>query len=445
VSASGVPGDERPLATGLLGRDAFAGRLRESIARSRRRASQLAVLFVRVEPSEAAGTGGDGLAAAARSLRRCLRDGDPLADLGDGDFGVLIHDARLDRDLGIVARRLLDELAGGPSSGSTPAWIGIAIHPGSGADADGLLRNAETAMYQAKAAGDCGFHFFEEGVNRAVANRLRQESELQRAIEHGELRVHYQPQIDLAARSFVGLEALVRWRSASGLTEPASFFPAAESLGLMRDIGTWVLRTACRELREIEDLLGTPVRLGVNVARSEIEDPEFAERLLDLLSDEDRAPASVELELHERLVAEDLYEVRRAITKLREHGVGFALDGFGSSGIGLSAIRRISPDVLKIDRSLVHGVTSERAAASIVAACATLSRGIPCRLIGVGVEGEEQVRALLERGCMRVQGFAVSQPMPARSLVELLSAPAVVAERLLGEVKAGRADEEVEF
>jgi len=411
--------------TGLLNRHAFSERVRESVARARRSSHGLAVLRIRLDavgPSEA--LPGPELLRAVERLRHCLRDGDPLAQLSGCELAVLLHGAAEDRDVGVVARRLLEAVRGAegpkPLEAAPTVSIGIALHPGSGVDAGELLRNAEAAMFQVKSIGG-GFHFYEEGVNRAVANRLRQETSLRQAIERDELMLHYQPQVDVARASYVGVEALLRWRSEGGLAEPASFLPAAESLGLMRRMGEWVLRHACRELGSLETSAGRTLVLGTNASRSQLEDPAFPELVLDVLSTGRRRPQHLEIEVPEDLLAGDAGAVRACLSELRRHGVRVAIDAVGSGRGGLRTLGRVEADALKIDRGLVRAVTTDRGAAAIIAALVTLAHGLECQPAAVGVEREDQARALARMGCTRMQGFAVSPPVAARDLERVLA------------------------
>jgi len=436
------PGDHhratRDPLTGMLNREAFRERLCESLARSRRYGQAMAVLVVDLDrfgaKNEQLGraAGDEILRIVAERLRRALRAGDPVARFGDDEFTAIVHNAHEDRDLGVVAQRLLDELAVPVSvqgqALSIEASVGIALYPSDGVAADELLRNADTAMYHAKSGGRGRYHFFEKGVDRAVANQLRLESSLRRATERDELLLHYQPQVDLSRRQIIGVEALLRWRSeGGGVVEAASFLPAAENLGLMGEMGEWTLRNACREIAALRLDADSSLSLSVNVSASQLTDPGFVDRVSSALRESGLPERLLEIEVSDEVLGRNLTSARSKLVELRRSGVRITLDAFGLGRASLQSVRRIPFDTIKIDRSFVQGLGSDPAASAVVGAIVTLCRGLGCSPAAVGVEREEQAEALLRLGCSRMQGFAFSVPIAVDQLEETVRLPMTAA------------------
>lgn len=417
--------------TGLLNRQAFGDRLREAIARAERAGERLGVLFVDLDDFKSINDGlghpaGDEiLRTFARRLDHTTRKGDPTARFGGDEFTVLVHGNPSDAALETIARRLLAiveepfDLLG--QSYALGMSIGIAIYPHDGRDPDELVRNADTAMYQAKARGRNRSCFYSTGMNAAVAERLRVASQIRRAASRGEFVLHYQPQVDIADGEITGVEALVRWRDPDGgLASAASFVPAAERLGLIESIGEWVMRQAARELAELRAAHGTRLPLAVNVSHQQLADPHFAAGVLDTLRAAGIAPGDLTLEITES-VALDVGPGLDALRALRRAGVKLALDDFGTGYAHLEALRALPVNVLKIDRCFVARLGDQPVDQAIVTAILAMARAVGCAVIAEGVEAEAQLRALQRLGCGRAQGFLFSEPLPADKVALLLA------------------------
>jgi diguanylate cyclase (GGDEF)-like protein len=419
--------------TGLLNRHAFNDRLREAIARAERGNERLGLLFLDLDDFKAINdslghpAGDDILRAFARRLDRSTRRGDPTARFGGDEFTVLVHDDPGPRALETVASRILsiveEPFALLGQDYSLGLSIGIAIFPHDGRDPDVLVRNADTAMYQAKSRGRNRLCFYSNGMNAAVAERLRVSHQIRQATHRGEFSLHYQPQLDLAEGEVTGVEALVRWRDPDGgLATAASFVPAAERLGLIESIGEWVLQQACRDAVRIAQETGTRLDLAVNVSHQQLGDPRFPGIVEQALEASGLDPARLSLEITES-VAMDPGHAIETLRLLRRSGVRVALDDFGTGYAHLTALRALPVDVLKIDRSFVERVADERTDQAIVTAVLALARAVGCAAVAEGVETQAQLRALAQLGCSRVQGFLFSEPLPLDKLVTLLREP----------------------
>jgi diguanylate cyclase (GGDEF)-like protein len=419
--------------TGLLNRHAFGDRLREAIARAERTGERLGVLFVDLDDFKSINdslghpAGDEILRTFARRLDHTTRKGDPTARFGGDEFTVLVHGNPSDAALEVIARRLLaiveepfDLLGQAYALGMS---IGIAAFPHDGHDPDVLVRNADTAMYQAKARGRNRFCFYSTGMNAAVAERLRVASQIRQAASRGEFVLHYQPQVDLVDGEITGVEALVRWRDPDGgLASAASFIPAAERLGLIESIGEWVMQQACRELAGLWAAHGARFPLAVNVSHQQLADPRFPAGVLDTLRGAGIAPGDLTLEITES-VAMDVGPGLDALRALRRAGVHLALDDFGTGYAHLKALRALPVNVLKIDRCFVARVGDEPVDQAIVTAILAMARAVGCTAIAEGVETEAQLRALHRLGCGQAQGFLFSEPLPADKLALLLAEP----------------------
>jgi EAL domain-containing protein (putative c-di-GMP-specific phosphodiesterase class I) len=257
------------------------------------------------------------------------------------------------------------------------------------------------------------------------AERLETETALRRAIEREELRVHYQPEVELATGRVVGVEALVRWAHPErGLVAPGEFIPVAEDTGLIAPIGEWVLREACRQARTWQGEYGdAPIRMAVNLSGRQLAREGLRDTVANALADADLLPELLCLEITESALAEDPVAARETLRSLKRLGVCLAIDDFGVGFSSLSQIRQLPPvDVIKIDRSFVSGLGRNREDEAIVASVISLARALEVETIGEGVETAEHARALRELGCDHAQGFLFSRPVPPAELGELLAA-----------------------
>jgi EAL domain-containing protein (putative c-di-GMP-specific phosphodiesterase class I) len=293
------------------------------------------------------------------------------------------------------------------------ASIGVAAFPVDGSDAATLIQHAEVAMYRAKEMGRDSVQFFLPSMNARAHERLALEGALRHALLQDEFELYYQPQIALDSGAVVGLEALIRWRHPIlGLVLPDRFIALAEDTGLIVPIGAWVLRTACRQNRAWQGAGHGPLRIAVNLSARQFAEPGLVRDIALVLEETGLAPGSLEIEITESLVMNDVEGAVRIMDELKRMGVKLSMDDFGTGYSSLSYLRRFPVDVLKIDRSFVRDVASSADDAALVSAIIELARGLRMRVIAEGVETEAQLDYLKRRGCDEVQGHVYARAAP---------------------------------
>jgi diguanylate cyclase (GGDEF)-like protein/PAS domain S-box-containing protein len=424
--------------TGLPNRLLFLDRLEVALTRLGRRDGVVAVLFLDLDrfklinDSHGHEVGDQVLIEMAGRLRGLLRPSDTLSRFGGDEFTILCEDVSHEEDATAVAERIADALAEpfplADREVFLSASIGIALGRDPAMSPSALLRDADAAMYGAKERGRSRYEIFDGAMRLRGAERLETETALRRAIARGELRVHYQPEVDLATGRAVGVEALVRWaRPERGLVAPGEFIPVAEDTGLIVPIGEWVLREACRQAREWQgEFGGEPLRMAVNLSGRQLADENLHDAVAGALADADLPPDLLCLEITESAITEDPTRARVTLRALKRLGVRLAIDDFGVGFSSLSQIRQLPPvDVIKIDRSFISGLGRNREDAAIVASVISLARALEVETIGEGVETAEQARELHDLGCDQAQGFHFARPAPAADAGKLLAAAAL--------------------
>ena len=302
------------------------------------------------------------------------------------------------------------------------ASIGISVCPVDSDDPMTLIRFADSAMYQAKAAGRSDFVFFTSELNIRVSELFSLGNELRQALEREEFILHYQPQIDLATCQVTGMEALIRWRHpGKGLISPSKFIPIAEETGLINPIGEWTLRTACAQARRWQDAGLPAVPIAVNLSAQQWLQPDLEKQVLNALESQDLAPHFLELELTESLLMRDTDKMIETMHRLRARGVQFAVDDFGIGYSSLSYLKRFPVDHLKIDQSFVRDISTDPDDAAIATAIIQMGKSLRLTVIAEGVETSEQLKFLSNHGCDVAQGYYFSSPLPADACAEFLA------------------------
>jgi len=299
--------------------------------------------------------------------------------------------------------------------------IGIVTYPDDGTDAETLLKKADVAMYHAKDTGRDSYQFFKSEMNVRAVERQSLEDSLRYAIERCEMSLRYQPKMDLATGTIIGVEALIRWcHPQRGLVPPGQFIAIAEDCGLIVPIGRWVLREACRQAR-VWQLAGLPpMCMAVNISAVELRAPGFVAGVRTILRETDLEPRYLELELTETVLMEDSRSVADVLKELKDVGVLLALDDFGTGYSSLSHLKRFPIDALKIDQSFVRDLTTDEDDAGIVTAVIGMGKSLHMRVVAEGVETREQLAMLQEYGCPQGQGYYFSRPVPAVDFGHLL-------------------------
>ena len=424
--------------TGLPNRVLLRDRIQQAIAQAHRNTKELAVLFLdldrfkTINDSLGHQLGDRLLQSVASRILVCVREGDTVARVGGDEFVIVIPGIASSVDASSVAAKILEVLASAfhlnGNDLHVSASIGISLYPADGADAETLMRNADTAMYHAKDTGRGNFQFFTQHMNVAAQQRLTLETALRRAVEGSEFELQYQPLFDLRDRSITGFEALVRWNAPGGeVVPPAQFIAAAEDSGLIVPIGEWVLREALLQAKTWQGT-GRPITVAVNVSANQLARTSFVERLRALLEETRVDPALLELEVTESVIIEGAGEARAALDQIAALGVGIAIDDFGTGYSGLAYLKRLPIDTVKIDQSFVRDLTVDPDDAAIVTAIVAMAASLGVEVVAEGVETEEQLAQLRRLGCQRAQGFLLARPMSAAAAARLVSRAPVEAE-----------------
>jgi diguanylate cyclase (GGDEF)-like protein len=363
------------------------------------------------------------LCQVGERLRGVLRAGDTAARLGGDEFGVLLPDADDDASAGAVAEKIIRALAEPFPIKSlglrVTASIGIARFPEQAEDDEQLMQHADVAMYEAKAAQSGYACYARERDNHSLA-RLTLAGELSRALESDEIEAHYQPKATAAGRRIVGVEALVRWRHPTrGLIGPAEFVTVAEQAGLGRALTRRMLELALAQLRDWREA-GLDLHVAVNTTVADVQDARFPAEVAGMLAEHGLAPEALVLEVTENMVLADPVRVGDVLAQLGELGLGLSLDDFGTGFSSLTHLKTLPVGEVKIDRSFVARMTSDRVDAAIVRATIQLAHSIGIRVVAEGIEDQATWDSLVADGCELVQGYALSRPLPANELEALL-------------------------
>lgn len=418
--------------TGLPNRALLRDRMMVALAHADRDQHLVALLFIDLDRFKTINDTlghmvGDGLLqTVAERLKRAVRASDTVCRLGGDEFIVMLNKVRNVQDAELVAEHIIAVLApvarvGGHDLSITPS-IGVAMYPADAADADELIRKADVAMYQAKALGRNNYQVFVPAMTDAAAESLSLEQSLRQAVDRDEFSLHFQPQIDIATRKLVGVEALVRWTSAEfGPVSPAKFIPLAEETGLILQIGDWVMREACRQRAEWTRAGLGSFPVAVNVSSLQFRQPEFARRVQEAMQLFGVQPAELELELTESIVMQEADATSRSLEALRTLGVGLAVDDFGTGYSSLGYLKRLPIAKLKVDGSFVKDIERDAADRAIVEAIVSLGRALGLTLVAEGVENRGALGVLSKLGCHQAQGYYYCRPLPAEEFERWLS------------------------
>ena len=417
--------------TNLPNRALFAERLDRTIARGNRQPEHtFAVLFLdidhfkKVNDSLGHLTGDRLLIEAATRFQRCLRPGDTVARFGGDEFAILLDDVGSIDDVHQVADRIHAELETPFPLDGHEAFVtvsmGIVMGQGDAANAEELIRSADTAMYRAKGAGRGRHEVFEATMHARAVRMLEMETDLRRALERDELRLHYQPIIDLASGKINGFEALVRWQNPQrGLVSPADFIPLAEENGLIVPIGWWVLEEACRQAQAWKTRFG-PLQMSVNLSPKQLSQPDMFERVQGALNRTGFDAHLLKLEVTETVIMESAHASVEMFVSLKKLGVSFSMDDFGTGYSSLSYLHRFPLDAIKIDRSFVSHMKPGGRDHEIVNTIISMARGLKMNVVAEGVELPDQLVYLRAMGCDYAQGFWMSRPLPSAQIEELM-------------------------
>jgi diguanylate cyclase (GGDEF)-like protein len=436
--------------TGLANRTLFRERVEHALARANG-GERVAVLFLdlddfkSVNDSLGHSEGDRLLEEVGVRLLKATRGFDTVARLGGDEFAVLLEGLAQEQDAMLVVERIRSAMRRPiPLQGRevmVSASIGVA-HVDVGGNADEVLRNADVAMYRAKAAGKGGHEVYDPAMHAAVLERLEIQGDLRRALLAGEFRLLYQPIVELASEEVVGVEALIRWEHpVRGLVSPVTFIPLAEENGLIVPIGRWVLREACRQGRCWElAAAGHPApTISVNISGRQLLDPAIVADVAGALAESELTPGLLTLELTESMLMHDSEATLQTLHALKALGVRLAIDDFGTGYSSLSYLQRFPIDILKIDKSFIDGVSRGGSDAALARTIVTLAGLLGLSPIAEGVERAEQQAHLVALGCARGQGYLFARPVPPERIAALLGAPGRAVQAGAAPVGSARA------
>ena len=422
--------------TGLPNRASLMDDLSHLIAAARRADSQFALLFIdldhfkRVNDSLGHLVGDTLLQTVARRITDSLRTTDRVARFGGDEFVVLLPDTLQRVDVEEVSNKLLAAIevpvnVDGRLISVTPS-VGISLFPHDAGTADALIKNADTAMYLAKSRGRANYQFFTAAMARSALDALVMESQMSQGLDRGEFVLHFQPQVAAADGRLLGAEALMRWNHPErGLLKPDAFIELAEQQRLMLPLGQWALREAARCARRWRSAGLGDVPVAVNLSNVQFQTSGFTQLVHQVLREEDVPGHLIELELTERMLMDDLPEVRRKLAELKTLGIRISIDDFGTGYSSLAHLKDLPIDKMKIDRSFVHDLPDDGESNAIVRAIVQMSRGLGLSVIAEGVETPAQRAFLREAGCDELQGILISPPLDEAAFLDWARDPAL--------------------
>ena len=433
AEAQMIYSSEHDSLTGLPNRVLLNDRVNQAIRSAERYKRKLAVLYLdldgfkHINDSLGHPAGDKLLQSVATRLVGCLRGSDIVSRQGGDEFVVLLSEEEHLEDAAVVVRRILQAVGEAYSVDQhdlhVTSCVGVSVYPNDGLDAETLIKNADTAMYQAKENGHQTYQFFKPAMNVRAVERQDIEEGLGRALERNEFTLHYQPKINLRTGETTGGEALLRWtHPIRGSVSPARFIPVAEDCGLILPIGAWVLHEACRQAQAWLNA-GLPLgTIAVNISAMQLRDKDFLDGVFGILNETGLEPRFLELELTETVLMKHAEFTASVLTALRASGVQIAVDDFGTGYSSLSYLRKFPIDALKIDQSFIRQITTVPDETIIVKAVIGMGRSLKLRVVAEGVETQEQLAFLQAHECDEAQGYYFSRPVPHHRFANMLEA-----------------------
>lgn len=419
--------------TGLPNRDLCIERLHNKLNGELEGSRDVALLFIDldrfkfVNDTWGHSSGDDLLKLAAIRLRNCIREKDTVARFGGDEFVVLLVGLSNRFAIERIVKSILTSLSmpfhlTESNEAVVSASIGVTVGPEDGNSVELLLKNADTAMYQAKAAGRNTYQFFTKSMNEAVSRRMHIEQSLRQAIKQREFVLHYQPVVSLSNGEIIGAEALIRWQHPSkGLIYPDSFIEVAEEAGLIEPIGQWVIEQACADLKHWQNL-GLALQVAVNVSSRQCKQTSktpIKDIIKEALKDNDISPSNLKVEITESLLMDNSQEMMTTLQDIRDLGVAIYMDDFGTGYSSLSYLKHFPIDVMKIDRSFIAGSIDDKTDASLVEAVVLIGHSLSLKLVGEGIETKQHYDYLRSLGCDYGQGYFISKPIISSEFITL--------------------------
>jgi diguanylate cyclase (GGDEF)-like protein len=422
--------------TGLPNRILLNDRINTELSHARRQKSMMALLFLDLDrfkvinDSLGHAIGDQLLRVISRRLKNCLRDEDTIARLGGDEFMILLPRITSSSDAGRVGRKITEALVEPVSCNGhelhITTSIGISIYPFDSTDVETLIKNADISMYRAKELGRNKVVYYTAEMNAGSRKQLALETNLRKALDRGELELHYQPKINTASNTVVGVEALLRWNHPTmGSVSPAEFIPVAEDSGLIIPIGEWVLETAFKQLREWHDAGHDELTMAVNLSSVQLSRSGIEATINDSISNAGIDPCMAELEITENIAIHDIDSAIAILNKLKCTGINIAMDDFGTGYSSLSYLRRLPIDIVKIDQSFVRDIPDSKEAILIAQAIIAMAQSLRLSLIVEGIENVKQLNYFRQQGCEVMQGFLFSRPVAAEDILEILNSQTI--------------------
>jgi diguanylate cyclase (GGDEF)-like protein/PAS domain S-box-containing protein len=417
--------------TDLPNRVMFKDRLGMALLQAKRNASNLAVMFIDLDRFKLVndtlghGVGDELLQQVSARLKDCLRRCDTLSRLGGDEFMAVLPELNDKQDAALIAQKFIECLRLpfylADQSIHISASIGIAVYPADGKTVDELIRNSDVAMYRMKAQGKNGHVFFDPSMLDGSSQKIALGHSLHLALEHGELEMYYQPQVDVKTKKIVGAEALMRWNHPQrGFLSAGEFLPFAEENGLIIPISDWMLQAICKDLLEWNTVGGDAMRLSLNLSPQYLDRGDFFDKLQTALAHYNIAPSQIEVEVTENICIRNPQTAIEQLDRLCQLGVSVAIDDFGTGYSSLSYLHRFPIHTIKIDRSFVMEIHEESKSFPVVLAIISIARGLNLNLVAEGVETLVQERYLENAGCRTMQGYLYHKPLAHARLMELL-------------------------
>jgi diguanylate cyclase (GGDEF)-like protein/PAS domain S-box-containing protein len=420
--------------TNLPNRALALDRLGQAISKAKRSDGMVALLFIDLDHFKNINdtldhASGDALLKqVAELLAGCMRDGDTLARLGGDEFLLIIDEYDGGKVAEALSHKIMQEMARTMELQGqalrVSCSIGITLYPGDGREPGVLLKNADTAMYQAKAEGRGTYRFFSPSYNDAMVKRLQTENQLHGALERNEFQVYYQPILNARTGEVYAAEALIRWHNdeLGGFVPPDRFVPLAEEIGEICDIGSFVLRQAITQMASWQKRFGVPTRIAINLSARQFGGQGIVGEVRRLLEEAELPAEGLELEITERLLLDESHGCSEQLGRLRGMGVNLSIDDFGTGYSALSYLKEYPLDTLKIDRSFVQGINASDSECNLIRAIIAMAEGLDLDVIAEGVETEEQAESLRKMGATYLQGYLFARPMPPNEFEAFLKA-----------------------
>ncbi len=417
--------------TNLPNRYLFTDRLSQMLAQAQRNGWSAGILFVDLDRFKAVNdtyghaAGDQLLCEVAARMLACVRSSDTVGRLSGDEFAVMLSNLAKTEDAGMVAQKIVETLAApfnlSGQQAHISASVGIALYPSDGLDPDTLLKNADTAMYRAKAQGRNGYQFYLPQMNERLIQRQQLEAQLHGALDRKEFLLHYQPKAELEGGAITGFEALLRWQNGGVLVPPVEFITVLEETGLIVPVGEWILNNVCSQIKQWEQA-GIPVRpVAVNLSARQFQIKNLVDVVAQALRNNNVKPALLKLELTESLLMSDAKESIETLHQLKHLGVQLSVDDFGTGYSSLAYLKRFPLDELKIDREFIRDAISDPDDAAIAVTIINLAHSLKLRVVAEGVESEGQLNFLRFHGCDEMQGFYFAHPLPADACARMLT------------------------